>query len=53
MGGILPRAPHRASPRLPRSNSFDYSGLRTLRADGTVADKPAAKAFGEVVRLYG
>jgi hypothetical protein len=33
-------------------NSFDYSGLRTLRADGTVADKPAARAFRAVVRKY-
>ena len=31
-------------------NSFDYSGLRTLRADGSVADKPAARAFRAVVR---
>jgi Beta-galactosidase len=34
-------------------NSFDYSGLRTLRPDGTVVDKPAAKAFRGVVRRYG
>jgi hypothetical protein len=34
-------------------NSFDYSGLRTLRPDGTVADKPAARAFRAVVRRYG
>jgi hypothetical protein len=34
-------------------NSFDYSGLRTLRPDGTVVDKPAARAFREVVRRYG
>jgi hypothetical protein len=35
------------------SNSFDYSGLRTLHADGTIADKPAASAFRAVVRRYG
>jgi hypothetical protein len=34
-------------------NSFDYSGLRTLRPDGTVADKPAARAFRAVVKRYG
>ncbi len=34
-------------------NSFDYSGLRTLRPDGSVADKPAARAFRAVVRKYG
>jgi hypothetical protein len=34
-------------------NSFDYSGLRTLRPDGTVVDKPAARAFRAVVRRYG
>jgi hypothetical protein len=34
-------------------NSFDYSGLRTQRADGSVVDKPAARAFREVVRRYG
>jgi hypothetical protein len=34
-------------------NSFDYSGLRTLRPDGSVADKPAARAFRAVVRQYG
>jgi hypothetical protein len=34
-------------------NSFDYSGLRTLRPDGTIVDKPAAKAFRAVVRRYG
>jgi polysaccharide biosynthesis protein PslG len=33
-------------------NSFDYSGLRTQRADGSVVDKPAAKAFREAVRRY-
>jgi Beta-galactosidase len=33
-------------------NSFDYSGLRTLRSDGTVVDKPAARAFRAVVRRY-
>ncbi len=33
-------------------NSFDYSGLRTLRPDGTIADKPAARAFRAVVRRY-
>jgi hypothetical protein len=34
-------------------NSFDYSGLRTLRPDGSVVDKPAARAFRAVVRRYG
>jgi hypothetical protein len=34
-------------------NSFDYSGLRTQRADGSVVDKPAAGAFRAVVRRYG
>jgi hypothetical protein len=34
-------------------NSFDYSGLRTERADGSVVDKPAARAFRAVVRRYG
>jgi Beta-galactosidase len=34
-------------------NSFDYSGLRTQRADGSVVDKPAARAFREVVKRYG
>jgi hypothetical protein len=33
-------------------NSFDYSGLRTQRADGTVVDKPAAAALRDVVRRY-
>jgi hypothetical protein len=33
-------------------NSFDYSGLRTQRADGSVVDKPAASAFRAVVRSY-
>jgi Beta-galactosidase len=33
-------------------NSFDYSGLRTLRPDGTLVDKPAARAFRAVVRRY-
>jgi hypothetical protein len=33
-------------------NSFDYSGLRTQRADGSVVDKPAASAFRAVVRRY-
>ena len=33
-------------------NSFDYSGLRTQRPDGTVVDKPAARAFRAVVRRY-
>ena len=31
-------------------NSFDYSGLRTVRADGTLADKPALGAFRAVAR---
>lgn len=31
-------------------NSFDWSGLRTLRPDGTLADKPALGAFRDVVR---
>jgi Beta-galactosidase len=31
-------------------NSFDYSGLRTVRGDGTVADKPALAAFRAVAR---
>jgi hypothetical protein len=34
-------------------NSFDYSGLRTQRADGSVVDKPAAKAFRAIVKRYG
>lgn len=34
-------------------NSFDYSGLRTLNADGTVSDKPSARAFRAVVKKYG
>ena len=34
-------------------NSFDYSGLRTLRPDGSVVDKPAAAAFRAVVKRYG
>jgi hypothetical protein len=34
-------------------NSFDYSGLRTQRADGRVVDKPAAKAFRAMVKRYG
>ncbi len=34
-------------------NSFDYSGLRTMRPDGTVVDKPAAGALQAVVRRYG
>jgi Beta-galactosidase len=33
-------------------NSFDYSGLRTERPDGTIVDKPAARAFRAVVRRY-
>jgi hypothetical protein len=33
-------------------NSFDYSGLRTMRPDGSVVDKPAARAFRAVVRRY-
>ena len=33
-------------------NSFDYSGLRTLLPSGRVVDKPAAKAFRQVVRRY-
>jgi hypothetical protein len=34
-------------------NSFDYSGLRTRRADGTLADKPALAAFRAAARRYG
>lgn len=35
-------------------NSFDYSGLRTLRPDGSLADKPVMRAFRAVVkRLTG
>ena len=34
-------------------NSFDYSGLRTLRADGRFVDKPAFGAFRAVTRRYG
>jgi hypothetical protein len=33
-------------------NSFDYSGLRTQRPDGSIVDKPAAAAFRAVVRRY-
>jgi hypothetical protein len=33
-------------------NSFDYSGLRTHRSDGTVVDKPAARAFRAAVKRY-
>jgi hypothetical protein len=31
---------------------LDYSGLRTQRPDGSVVDKPAARAFRAVVRRY-
>jgi Beta-galactosidase len=34
-------------------NSFDYSGLRTMRADGTFADKPALGAFRAMAKAYG
>lgn len=34
-------------------NSFDWSGLRVQRPDGTLADKPAMRAFRAVVRKYG
>jgi len=34
-------------------NSFDYSGLRTQRADGRFVDKPALAAFRGAVRRYG
>jgi polysaccharide biosynthesis protein PslG len=34
-------------------NSFDYSGLRTQRPDGSVVDKPAARAFRAMVKRYG
>jgi len=34
-------------------NSFDWSGLRTQRADGTVADKPAIKALRAIIKKYG
>jgi Beta-galactosidase len=34
-------------------NSFDYSGLRTQRADGRFVNKPALAAFRGVVRRYG
>jgi hypothetical protein len=34
-------------------NSFDYSGLRTRRADGTLADKPVMTAFRAAARRYG
>ncbi|MGZ6643451.1 MAG: hypothetical protein ACXVFT_16710 [Solirubrobacteraceae bacterium] len=33
-------------------NSFDYSGLRTMRPDGTVVDKPAARAYRAIVKQY-
>jgi hypothetical protein len=33
-------------------NSFDYSGLRTQRPNGSIVDKPAAAAFRAVVRRY-
>jgi len=33
-------------------NSFEYSGLRTLRSAGVLADKPALAAFRAVVRRY-
>ncbi len=32
------------------ANTFDYSGLRTLRPDGTTADKPALAAFTRVAK---
>jgi hypothetical protein len=35
------------------ANSFDYSGLRTMRADGTFADKPALGAFRAMAARYG
>jgi hypothetical protein len=34
-------------------NSFDYSGLRTMRPDGRFVNKPAMAAFRAVARLYG
>jgi polysaccharide biosynthesis protein PslG len=34
-------------------NSFDYSGLRTLRPDGRFVSKPALAAFRDVARRYG
>src|SRR4029078_867233 len=34
-------------------NSFDYSRLRTLPADGRFVDKPALAAFRGAVRRYG
>ena len=34
-------------------NSFEWSGLRTLRPDGRVVDKPAARAFRAAVRRHG
>jgi hypothetical protein len=34
-------------------NSFDYSGLRTMRPDGRFVNKPVMSAFRSVARLYG
>jgi polysaccharide biosynthesis protein PslG len=31
-------------------NSFDYSGLRTLRPDGRIVDKPAMRALRAIIR---
>ena len=49
VAGLCP--PAGAAARVPR-DSFDYSGLRTLRPDGSVVDKPAARGFRAVVRRY-
>ena len=34
-------------------NSFDYSGLRTMRPDGRIVDKPVMAAFRAAVRSFG
>jgi hypothetical protein len=39
-----------ASPDRDSPNSFDWSGLRAWRPDGTFVDKPALRAFRAVVR---
>lgn len=38
------------SPRIGGHDSFDYSGLRRVGANGTIIDKPALTAFRETAR---
>jgi hypothetical protein len=33
-------------------NSFEWSGLRRLRRDGRVVDKPAVRALRAITRRY-